>query len=250
MGQNLNSQSGLNHQSSAFLALRNAFTCNKIIIIVPAVMLVCLLSARMVVANGWEHGAVAYQDLISALVFDDVATRGRAVRSLGIRRQPEAVDPLLNLLKREASVSVRDEIYSALGKIGSQNTITPLIECLERKEEEETLRATCATALAAVGGEASLGRLLTAVASSSFLVRSAAVTALGHFADVRAVKMLERVYQSSNHSLKARALTALAATGIKQSAHTLLAALLKAEDDASRLIAVKGLGNSGAKIAI
>jgi len=207
-----------------------------------------IIPARVALANGWEHGAVPFEDLLRALSFDDVTTRAHAARSLGLRGQAEAVAPLIALLDSESVQAVRTEIFSALGKLDSPQALASLLNCLD-KPEPEAVRAVCISALADVGGEWVLVRLILALDDKSFLVRSAAVDGLGRFADVRAVKSLEAVYRGDNHSLKRRALYAMGMTGIPQSAPVLLEVLAHATDDGMRLMVVKGLGNSGAEVA-
>ncbi len=203
---------------------------------------------RVAVANGWEHGAVPYRDLLRALSFDDYTTRAHAARSLGLRGRAEAAAPLIALLDSEAVQAVRIESYSALGKLDSPQALTSLLRCLNRPEVE-AVRAACISALADSGGEHALSRLIVALDDKSFLVRSAAVDGLGRFADILAVESLEAVYRGDNQSLKRRTLHALGMTGMAQSAPVLLEALANASDDGTRLMVVKGLGNSGAGVA-
>jgi HEAT repeat protein len=200
-------------------------------------------------ANGWEHGAIPFEDLLRALSFDDDTTRARAARSLGLRGQPEAVAPLIAMLGSESVLAVRVEIFSALGKLGSPAALSALLNCLDGLEQE-TARSACTTALADIGGERAMSRLIQALDDESFLVRSMAVEGLGRFPSVVAVESLEMVYRRGNRSLKRRTLHALGMSGMAQSAPLMLEALAQAESDDIRLMLVKGLGNSGASEAV
>ena len=65
---------------------------------VPVLLLLALLLAvpfHGLRANGWEHAAVPYELLVKALQKGQAETRARAAQSLGIRGQPEALEPLL-----------------------------------------------------------------------------------------------------------------------------------------------------------
>ena len=183
--------------------------------------------AKPVMANGWEHGAIPFEDLLRALSFDDDTTRARAAQSLGLRGQPEAVAPLIAMLGSESVLAVRIEIFTALGKLGSPAALLTLLNCIDR-QEQETVRSACTTALADIGGERAMSRLIQALDDESFLVRSMAVEGLSRFPSVLAVKSLEMVYRSDNRSLKRRALHALGMTGMVQSAPVLLEALEQA----------------------
>jgi HEAT repeat protein len=220
-----------------------------LLVVLTASIYCAVNPAKPVMANGWEHGAIPYEDLLRALSFDDDTTRARAARSLGLRGQPEAVASLIARLGSESAPTVRVEIFSALGKLGSPAALSALLNCLDGLEQETT-RSACTTALADAGGEIAMSRLIQALDDESFLVRSMAVEGLGRFPRVLAVESLEVVYRRNNRSLKRRALLALGMTGMVQSAPVLLEALQQAESDDIRLMAVKGLGNSGASEAV
>jgi hypothetical protein len=65
---------------------------------VPVLLMLALLMAMPLhglQANGWEHAAVPFDVLVKALQKGQAETRARAAQSLGIRGQPEALEPLL-----------------------------------------------------------------------------------------------------------------------------------------------------------
>jgi hypothetical protein len=65
------------------------------VLLMLAFMLLVCLPLHGLRANGWEHAAVPYEVLVKALQKGQAETRARAAQSLGIRGQPEAVEPLL-----------------------------------------------------------------------------------------------------------------------------------------------------------
>ena len=72
------------------------------------------------------------QFLISALKDSNIGLRGSAVELLGERKVPEAVDPLVNMLKTEKNNSVRILVALALHKIGDNKALPALKKSSQR----------------------------------------------------------------------------------------------------------------------
>ena len=100
--------------------------------------------AAEVVAVEERKGPREYPDLIAALEDDDPLARRWAARDLG--GSPEAASALVDRLKREQVVSVREVILTALIRIGSATAVEGLAECLRsenaalRNEAVETMK--------------------------------------------------------------------------------------------------------------
>ena len=175
------------------------------------VALALMLVTSRVNANGWEHGAIPFEALVKALENESPVMRRRAAQSLGIRGQPEAVEPILkSLAKPEENPFVRSALYIALGKLGDRRALTALEDCV-KKETRDELRSDCVVALGRLGENSTLPLLLTALQEdSSFLVQSSVVDALGGFSEDSAVKALAALVSGDgNRSLRQRAIRSL-----------------------------------------
>jgi len=193
--------------------------------------------------NGWEHGAIPFEALVEALQFDSPEMRLRATRSLGIRGQAEAVEPLLQCLARpEKNPHVRSALYISLGKLKDRRAVAVLADCIDRESRDE-LRADCATALGMLGDKTILPLLLTVLNKDpSFLVQSSTVEALGNFAEDKAVAALSKIVAGAgNRNLRQRAIRALGMTGSPNAVQPLLKALAGSRHDSERLLIVKSL---------
>ncbi|CAB1060805.1 hypothetical protein D1BOALGB6SA_5572 [Olavius sp. associated proteobacterium Delta 1] len=195
--------------------------------------------------NGWEHGAIPFEALVKALESESPEMRMRAAQSLGVRGQPEAMEPLLDCLAiPEKNPLVRSALYTALGKLGDRRGIPALTVCLNNETREE-LRSDCVAALGAIGEESSLPMLLTALKKdSSFLVQSSAVDALGGFSTGASVQNLAAlVTGTGNRTLRQRAIRAIGKTGSPAAVNPLLLALSDSPGTRERLLIVSALTN-------
>lgn len=108
--------------------------------------------------------------LLKAVNDEDPEVRDYAVQALGKTGSPEAVQPLINIMKSDVVDNVKNSAAKSLEKIGTP-AVEPLIVLLEKTKDVETL------------------------------IRI--VQALGDIGDKSAVKPMERVYnQASNPLLK------------------------------------------------
>jgi len=195
-------------------------------------------------ANGWEHHAIPRAVLLKALGSDNAALRARAALSIGVKAEPETVEPLLAALERpEQQARVRREIYRALGRIGDPRAASVLARAA-REEPREELRAEALAALGAIGAVPSMPAVLEALEDHSLLVRAAAVDALGGFAG-EGVAALARIVEKGG-PLAMRAVRSLGATRSQAAVEPLLTALERARDDQQRARVVAALGAVGA----
>jgi HEAT repeat protein len=213
---------------------------------VMLLLLILIFMTTQSHANGWEHGAIPFQALVKALELESPEMRMRAAQSLGVRGQPEAVEPLLNCLAMpEKNPRGRSALYTALGKLGDRRGIPALTVCLN-KETREELRSDCVAALGMIGEESSLPNLLTALKKdSSFLVQSSVVDALGGFSDKASVQNLSALVTRTggNRTLRQRAIRALGNTGSSSAVNPLLIALSDSRSTSDRFLVVRALTN-------
>ena len=203
-------------------------------------------------ANGWEHGAIRIEVLLSALEFEHAETRRRAAESLGFRGQPEAVAPLVSALTRpEPDSSVRQSIYAALGRIGDPRAIPLLVTGL-RAEKFDAVRATCAAAIGMLGDAHGLEPLLMALANDpSPLVHARVVDGLGHFRHSESIATLaDLVLGETEDDLRLHAIAALGNTRSESAVAPLLRRLSVKSSRRERIAIADALAHIGSPKAV
>ncbi|MDI6719521.1 MAG: HEAT repeat domain-containing protein [Methanomicrobiales archaeon] len=173
---------------------------------------------------------------IEALRLKDARMREEAVRTLGGKRDPRVIDPLIRAL-RDEDPAVREEAARSLGKVGGERAIHALIEAM--KDERRSMRESAVQALAGMGeaavepmlrslgdadwhvrmgaaialriiGEpAAIGPLIPALRDENRFVRREAAKSLGRFGDARAVPALEQALHDADGGVRAKAEAAL-----------------------------------------
>jgi HEAT repeat protein len=228
----------------------NTLSVHRLSITLLVALALMLMTSRTH-ANGWEHGAIPFGALLKALENESPEMRRRAAQSLGIRGQPEAVEPILQrLAKPEENPFVRSALYIALGKLGDRRAITVLEDCV-KKETRDELRSDCVSAVGRLGEKSTLPLLLAALQEdASFLVQSSVVDALGGFSEDLAVKALAAlVTGDGNRSLRQRAIRSLGQTGSQKAVKPLLKVLNVSRSDNERLLIVNSLTPLGSQAA-
>ena len=193
-------------------------------------------------ANGWEHGTVSFEALVTALRSDSADMRARAAQSLGYRGEARGTPPLLELLARpEPSHRVRSTAYTSLGHLADPRALPVLGRCLEYEEREE-IRGDCVAALGGLGDSRSLRLVIEALQSDAHpLVRNRAVDALGRFPRPEAVTLLSRLLTGTDPEHRRRAIAALGRTGVHEAVAPLLARLPEAGTIAEQVAIVEAL---------
>lgn len=217
-----------------------------------AVALTLLAGSGSLRANGWEHGAIPFEALTTALTVGDSETRRRAAQSLGFRGQEEAIAPLLKSLEKpEDQPQVRSAIYTALGQLRGQQALPALRGCLDSETRAE-LRADCIAALGRIADQSTFPRLVTALREDpSILVRSRVVDALSAFNSPQALAVLsDLVTTPANAVLAQRAIPALGRMTLPAAVTPLLSALANARSDRQKLVVVDALALLGSAAAI
>jgi|GEM_PF-1368128 len=131
--------------------------------------------------------------LIELLTEPDVQMRFRAASELAVRQAPEALEPLLALLK-ENPPGLRDGIVKALGNYNDARMTEPLLAVL-KTESDSRGRDAIINALGAARNKQAVPALLTLATSDNHPNQPAAVRALGQIADPSAGAPLFNVYR-------------------------------------------------------
>jgi HEAT repeat protein len=115
---------------------------------------------------------------------DRRAIRIASVMSLGQLKYRPAIEPLLELLDKGHDTDLQLEIIKTLGSIGCEESIGPLVRAVRSRS---WMALSAAGALAQIGGESAFQALMSFLQYEEEIPRSAAVWALGEMGDERAI---------------------------------------------------------------
>jgi HEAT repeat protein len=145
----------------------------------------------------WALGRLGDKEAIPAILRaledDDLSVRVASAHALGELDDALAVEPLIRSLKLDPSLDVRQMAAWSLGRIGDATALNPLVAVLGALEESPSVRAECAEALGELGQDAAVMPLLEALRDPSPEVRFFSAFALGQIGDVRALPALQHV---------------------------------------------------------
>ena len=116
------------------------------------------------------------------------------------------LDLLLDVLlfeneDREKFVNVRVMAAKAISNLKDTRAVTPLLYCLNNKNEHYKLRLACADALGRIGDRYAVAPLIEVVkdeSEKSVYLRESAASALGMLGDIRAIDPLVSILESQN----------------------------------------------------
>jgi len=124
--------------------------------------------------------------LIRDLDSEDVHVREEAAQALGEAKDPRAIKPLIDALKKDEYWDVREAAADALGEIGDPSALKPLMKALE-KDENGNVQGAAAEALGGIGDAIAVDPLIEALDYKSSEARRGAAFALGKIGDTTAV---------------------------------------------------------------
>lgn len=120
-------------------------------------------------------------------------------------RDKSSLSPLLDLLlmknidNSEKYVNVRVMSAKVIANLKDTSAVTPLLYCLNNKDENYKIRLTCADALGKIGDRYAVAPLISIVKDEeekSVYLRESAASALGMLGDVRAVDPLVSILEA------------------------------------------------------
>ena len=162
-------------------------------------------------------------------------------------KKKEDINGLIKALNYQKDPSVRYAIASALGEIGNEQAVKPLIAAL--KDQDWQVRRCIVTALAKIGDERAVEPLIEALKDTNKEVCGRAATELAKIGDERAVEPLIDVLNDKDWGNRYAAALALAEIGNEQVVEPLIAAL-KDDKWKVRYITASALGTIGDERAI
>ena len=116
-----------------------------------------------------------------------------AAKALGELGNEQAIEPLINILEGDLDTEVRIAGSYALGLIGDSRGIEPMIKILRDQSQPPKLRGMVAEALSNIGDRRAVDPLILSLSDESVEVRFWASFALGELGDSKALPELERL---------------------------------------------------------
>jgi HEAT repeat protein len=142
------------------------------------------------------------EHLVRALADPDSRLRVEAARSLGTLAAPDTVPDLVRALSADVQPDVRSAVAAALGLIGDERGVDPLLAKLADAREQPAVRGAAAEALTGPRSPRAVDPLIAALSDPEPEVRYWAAFALGELGDDRAIPGLERLAQSDTAVLE------------------------------------------------
>jgi len=188
------------------------------------------LAIRTAIVNNWKSDDLGAYAIAAGLRGDmeaveplldrlrrarDPGAKAHVAVALGMLRDPRAIEPLREVLTgKRVHPGLLAEAGLALGLIGDASEAPALIERLGTSEDP-ALRSALATALGALGDEASIRALTELLCDDSAdpEVRTAAVIALGRLCDEAQVPWRTRLIRGTNYHACPETLTNPGRTG-------------------------------------
>ncbi len=177
------------------------------------------------------------EGLIKALKYKDADVRWEAAMALGKIGDERAVEPLIQALREDKDVPVRALASGALGMIRDKRAVEPLIQALIN--EDMDVRKLAAEALGKIGKPA-VESLLQLLKDEDKLVQGLAAGGLIEVRDINALELLIQALKDEDSFVRGIAATTLIMIG-KPAVEPLIQALIN-EDKFVRENAAKALG--------
>jgi HEAT repeat protein len=189
--------------------------------------------------------------LINDLAAKESDVRGRATYALGGIGSEKAVDPLITVLNSAKESIVRWRATYVLGVLGSEKAVDPLITALS-KDKESLVRGSAANALGELGSEKAVDPLISALSSDKESdVLAGAASALGRIGSEKALDPLITALNSTEEShVRWSAADALGELGSEKAVDPLITALNSAKESDVRWRAASALGVLGSEKAV
>jgi HEAT repeat protein len=200
-----------------------------------------------------DLAAAVYTDIIAGhpgdpvlnnlLASKDVKMRTNAARTMGLTGSADAVDPLI-VAVTDVDSNVRSEAVASLGLIQSPKAVPTLIKALN--DSYWLVRSEAADALGHEKDVSAVGPLLDTVSDPDTNVASSAETALVALTQVKGVTADMFAAHLNDVNPKIAMISAICLAVMKDPRATpVLIKLAASPDVATRLHAVKGLGETG-----
>jgi HEAT repeat protein len=208
----------------------------------------CLLllgwgAATMSLSSGEEQKDV--ETLIAELTDKKPMVRRNAVEALGKLGDERAVEPLIAKLKKDKDKGVRAAAAKALGKIGDKRALEPLIAKL-KKDKDWGVRTAAAEALGVLGDTKAVEPLIAKLRKDkTHSVQRASAEALGEIGDNRAVEPLIATLKDKVNIVREAAAEALGKIGDERAVEPLIVEFKDSRRSSIRKAAATALSKIG-----
>ena len=188
---------------------------------------------------------------IKELGAKDSYVRLSAVDALGRIGSEKAIEPLINALNTDTDSDVRLSAADALGSIGSEKAIELLINALST-DTDSYVRLSAADALGSIGSEKAIEPLINALfTDTDSYVRRSAAYALGSIGSEKAIESLINALSTDTDSdVRLSVADALGRIGSEKAIELLINALSTDTDSDVRRSVAEALGRIGSEKAI
>ena len=157
------------------------------------------------------------------------------LRTIQEKKIYEALNSILAILKNDHLI-IRENAILALGEIGNEKAILPIIDCLEDKEE--WIRIYALKSLGKIGKKSNkdvINPLIKSLADSSYICRTFAADSLGKLGDKKAISPLINSLNDTDTFVQRKVALGLIKVGNEEVAEPLLKALREQDDDLTLL---------------
>jgi len=168
-------------------------------------------SANATPAAAIFEGGGSITKILNDLKNPDETVQTEALKKLGEQKEVVAVEPILALI-HNSSRNVRVYAVQALGLIGENRSLTPLLNLLN-SEQDAFVVATLVKAIARVGGVQLIPIIARYLKDPDARTRANTVEALEIIADPKITKFLIPLIQDPNPRVKANAIKVLSRFG-------------------------------------
>jgi HEAT repeat protein len=151
-----------------------------------------------------EMGTPTIQPLINALQSEHSRIRKGATVALGMLEDKAAVDPLMELLKKEEDQQVRENAVMALGMLGDKKAVDIMIQLLE--DENKNIRKNAITSLGVFKDKKAVKPLSKILDTEEDVnIRRLIVVTIGEIGDVTGVDALVGALKDSDETIRENA---------------------------------------------
>ena len=185
--------------------------------------------------------ARSIQNLIEAMGHEDWEIREKAVSVAASFRDPLIVKPMIDTALNDPNPYVKDRAIWALGAIGDQRAVEPLVSIL--KDDDVSIRQRAVEALAKIGGPETFEILTRLVLhDESPIIRHFALDELLSEKNSQLVSLLASELGNESSKIRENAALALAATKEPEAIDALATLATQDRDPAIRRLAASSLG--------
>ena len=147
--------------------------------------------------------------LIKKVLKDEsIQVRGMAVFALGVKRQDENYELLLQVLENDSDYSVRAAAAGALGYLEDNRALEPLLRIFY-EETDWLVRFSAAVSLGNLKDSRAKQALIEALDGDEVVLHQAAIAALGEIGDIEALDHILRFADSKDWLVRQRLAEAL-----------------------------------------